>query len=317
LNLSLDRGTTFTLQRWPHPLFQSTVLHHRSTTGLSQPEDSLNFSSLRGSEGGSEFIDDFLQFYDLQQQHQATGNTITAADFIGENEEEKLLLLGGFTEKAFEDSSGIGGEGGRASPGEIGDQDLFNSFTAIPTNDGDLASGFPLYPTNDINCLDTLDPMQALLNSTSSSIYDSPVEDSSTTTTSTPSFNNNNFNNHTPISPPTLQHLSTRSFSSGYRVSKFKPSKPSISITTSQSKPLKTKVSKRTEEYQDGEEVLEDKRQRNNIAAKKYRQKKVDRITELEAALEEMRKERDELQLKLARQEAETKVLREMMKGPS
>lgn len=65
-------------------------------------------------------------------------------------------------------------------------------------------------------------------------------------------------------------------------------------------------------------EVAEDpdvvlKRQRNTIAARKYRQKRLDRIKELEDALEAMTQERDELRLNLARQEAETAALREMM----
>lgn len=59
------------------------------------------------------------------------------------------------------------------------------------------------------------------------------------------------------------------------------------------------------------------KRQRNNIAAKKYRQKKVDRITELESELEDVRKERDELRIRLARQEAETAALRSMLQMKS
>lgn len=56
------------------------------------------------------------------------------------------------------------------------------------------------------------------------------------------------------------------------------------------------------------------KRQRNNIAAKKYRQKRIDRITELEEEVDEVKRERDELRIKLARQEAETAALREMLK---
>jgi len=56
------------------------------------------------------------------------------------------------------------------------------------------------------------------------------------------------------------------------------------------------------------------KRQRNNVAAKKYRQKKIDRIQELEEEVDDVKKERDELRIRLARQEAETKALREMLK---
>ncbi|KAK6347892.1 hypothetical protein TWF718_005712 [Orbilia javanica] len=65
-------------------------------------------------------------------------------------------------------------------------------------------------------------------------------------------------------------------------------------------------------EDEDSPEVL-DKRFRNNLAAKKYRQKKVDRISELEMALADMTRERDELRLLLARKEAEGQVLREVM----
>ncbi|KAK3988434.1 hypothetical protein QBC44DRAFT_382374 [Cladorrhinum sp. PSN332] len=56
-----------------------------------------------------------------------------------------------------------------------------------------------------------------------------------------------------------------------------------------------------------------DKRQRNNLAAKRYRQKKVDRIEELEGEVKEVSKERDELKLEVARKDAEIKALREML----
>lgn len=55
------------------------------------------------------------------------------------------------------------------------------------------------------------------------------------------------------------------------------------------------------------------KRQRNNVAARKYRQKRIDRIDELEAEVEEIKKERDDLRLRLARQEAETAALKMML----
>lgn len=59
------------------------------------------------------------------------------------------------------------------------------------------------------------------------------------------------------------------------------------------------------------------KRQRNTIAARKYRQKRLDRIQELEDALKAVTGERDDLKLRLARQEAETAALREMMQMKS
>lgn len=55
------------------------------------------------------------------------------------------------------------------------------------------------------------------------------------------------------------------------------------------------------------------KRQRNTLAARKYRQKRLDRISELEKALEDMTGERDSLKLQLARREAEVEALREML----
>ncbi|KAI0593168.1 hypothetical protein F4775DRAFT_579226 [Biscogniauxia sp. FL1348] len=55
------------------------------------------------------------------------------------------------------------------------------------------------------------------------------------------------------------------------------------------------------------------KRQRNNVAARKHRQKRIDRINELEAELQEVKDERDDLRIRLARQEAETAALRSML----
>ena len=55
------------------------------------------------------------------------------------------------------------------------------------------------------------------------------------------------------------------------------------------------------------------KRQRNTLAARKYRQKRLDRISELEEALAAMTSERDDMRLQLARREAEMDILREMM----
>lgn len=57
------------------------------------------------------------------------------------------------------------------------------------------------------------------------------------------------------------------------------------------------------------------KRQRNTLAARKYRQKRLDRITELEDAVDQLKSERDELRIKLARQEAETAALKEMLRA--
>lgn len=55
------------------------------------------------------------------------------------------------------------------------------------------------------------------------------------------------------------------------------------------------------------------KRRRNNVAARKYRQKRIDRINELEAELKGVKDERDDLKIRLARQEAEAAALRTML----
>ncbi|KAL9112334.1 MAG: hypothetical protein Q9227_003452 [Pyrenula ochraceoflavens] len=59
--------------------------------------------------------------------------------------------------------------------------------------------------------------------------------------------------------------------------------------------------------------ALADRRRRNNVAAAKYRQKKLDRIGDLEKALEEVSKERDDLRLQLARRDAELEVSRRLL----
>lgn len=64
-------------------------------------------------------------------------------------------------------------------------------------------------------------------------------------------------------------------------------------------------------EDEDAEVVI--KRQRNTMAARKYRQKRLDRISDLERALGDMTSERDQLKLQLARREAEVEALREML----
>ncbi|KAK4180507.1 b-ZIP transcription factor IDI-4, partial [Triangularia setosa] len=89
----------------------------------------------------------------------------------------------------------------------------------------------------------------------------------------------------------------------------------SISVTGKpKGKPGRKPAKKRPlpEEEDEDEEVLV-KRARNNLAAKRYRQKKVDRIEELENEVDEVKKERDDLRVELARREAEVKALREML----
>ncbi|EJP71026.1 hypothetical protein ACQRIT_003052 [Beauveria bassiana] len=64
-------------------------------------------------------------------------------------------------------------------------------------------------------------------------------------------------------------------------------------------------------EEEDSQTVI--KRQRNTMAARKYRQKRLDRISDLEHSLSDMTDQRDALKLQLARKEAEVDALREML----
>lgn len=145
----------------------------------------------------------------------------------------------------------------------------------------------------DLNVLDTqlldvgdgfLTPEQPLnLNST-------PIEQPSTSTSSTPHPTTTTTTTNKPPIP------GTSTFS-------LHPS-PSSSSGSS----LKRKSSP---EDEDANVTL--KRQRNTLAARKYRQKRLDRISELEAALAAMTNERDDMRLQLARREAEVDALREML----
>ena len=60
-------------------------------------------------------------------------------------------------------------------------------------------------------------------------------------------------------------------------------------------------------------EALTDRRRRNNAAAAKYRQKKVDQIADLQQALKAAEEERDALKLRLAKRDAEVEVLRQLL----
>jgi hypothetical protein len=63
----------------------------------------------------------------------------------------------------------------------------------------------------------------------------------------------------------------------------------------------------------DADAAQADRRRRNNAAAAKYRQKKIDRIAELEKALEEVSKERDGLKMQLAKRDGEVELLRGLL----
>jgi hypothetical protein len=87
------------------------------------------------------------------------------------------------------------------------------------------------------------------------------------------------------------------------------------SSSSSQHSVLDGRISKRSASpaVADADPEVVSRRARNNIAAKRYRQKKIDRIDELEDQVKEVTQERDDLRIRLARQEAEIAALREML----
>lgn len=58
------------------------------------------------------------------------------------------------------------------------------------------------------------------------------------------------------------------------------------------------------------------RRQRNTAAARKYRQKRLDRIEELEEALRKTQTERDELKVQVAQWKGKAEVLQSLMANP-
>jgi hypothetical protein len=58
-----------------------------------------------------------------------------------------------------------------------------------------------------------------------------------------------------------------------------------------------------------------EKRTRNTLAARRYRQKRVDQVSHLESALKETESERDDLKVRVARLEGELEALRGLLKS--
>jgi len=58
-----------------------------------------------------------------------------------------------------------------------------------------------------------------------------------------------------------------------------------------------------------------EKRKQNTLAARRYRQKRVDQMKQLETALREVQVERDALKVRVARLEGETETLKQLLQG--
>ena len=118
-----------------------------------------------------------------------------------------------------------------------------------------------------------------------------------------------------PILFPGLKLSHTKSSSHSSKPGR-RPAAASSSSSSSQHSVLDGRISKRSASpaaAADADPEVVSRRARNNIAAKRYRQKKIDRIDELEDQVKEVTQERDDLRIRLARQEAEIAALREML----
>jgi hypothetical protein len=58
-----------------------------------------------------------------------------------------------------------------------------------------------------------------------------------------------------------------------------------------------------------------EKRKQNTLAARRYRQKRVDQMAGLESALKETQSERDDLKVRVARLEGEVETLRQLLRS--
>ncbi|KAF2734552.1 hypothetical protein EJ04DRAFT_436814, partial [Polyplosphaeria fusca] len=60
-----------------------------------------------------------------------------------------------------------------------------------------------------------------------------------------------------------------------------------------------------------------EKRRQNTLAARRYRQKRVDQMSNLESQLNDTRTERDDLKVRVARLEGEVETLRQLLRTQS
>ncbi|UPK90470.1 hypothetical protein LCI18_001405 [Fusarium solani-melongenae] len=121
-----------------------------------------------------------------------------------------------------------------------------------------------------------------------------------------------------PLAPPTTTTTTSAAATTTPTSNNKSPSIPGTSTFSLHPSPAASSSSgssshKRKSSPEDESDAVALKRQRNTLAARKYRQKRLDRISELEEALAAMTSERDDMRLQLARREAQVDALREML----
>lgn len=150
--------------------------------------------------------------------------------------------------------------------------------------------------------LSTIDPLSMLEDFTRTSNSPTQAElDTSSGTDFSPEF-----------SPQHSQHSSGKDQTrSDDQSSRSSTANLSPGTTISKSKSKSTKTSPKTHQSEDRVQ----KRTLNTLAARRYRQKRLDQMSELEAVLKETQAERDALRVRVARLEGEVDVLRGLVRS--
>ncbi|PTU24170.1 hypothetical protein P175DRAFT_0520128 [Aspergillus ochraceoroseus IBT 24754] len=130
--------------------------------------------------------------------------------------------------------------------------------------------------------------------------------------------NTNQLNEDPPPPGPQQQHQpapdATKSTTSAWSTNKT-VSMPSGATPTSLSTP--SPASRESSPKHTAAASRVSKRQLNTLAARRYRQRRIDRMNQLEAELEAVKRERDELKMRVSKLEGETDALRSMVQEKS
>jgi hypothetical protein len=162
--------------------------------------------------------------------------------------------------------------------------------------------------------------------------FDAPITALTQPFETTSSFDTSPESEHvSPLSRPSARTIgplmidlptSIESLPTGHQLQAGRPTPPpSVYNASSSSKTTSPPIAARaapaspsiSDSPEEGPDSRKRKRERNTEAARRYRQRRQDRLEELEEALAAMQKERDDLRIKLARSEAETDILRGLM----
>ncbi|CEL05110.1 Putative BZIP transcription factor JlbA/IDI-4 [Aspergillus calidoustus] len=116
----------------------------------------------------------------------------------------------------------------------------------------------------------------------------------------------------TTLEPPTLSLPIQPSTATSTSVPVPVSASPMPSTTLQNPTPSPTRDSSSPREKENPSRIS--KRQLNTMAARRYRQRRLDRMTQLEEELEAVKRERDELKMRVSKLEGETDALRSMLK---